>query len=105
MSLWFMIKSYTADISFWNDTLLFFWWQVFENEALDTFLPENLQLIFNIHVCCLSNPMSTEFIDRAKSFNLVQSMKEPTHCEGHIINLVFSSGFCLDDIDIVDILF
>lgn len=92
-----MIRSYTADISFWNDTSLFFWWQVFENEALDTSFPEeNLHLIFNIHVCCPSKPTSTKFTDQAESFNLVQPFKEPTHSKGHILDLVlFNSDLVL----------
>lgn len=56
---------------------------------------------FNNHICCPSNPMPHEFIDLAESFNLVQSVKEPTHSKGHILHLVVSYDFCPDNIDIV----
>ena len=45
---------------------------------------------FNIHVCCRSRPLVTDFLNLIESFNLVQCVKDPTHEKGHILDLVLS---------------
>ena len=47
---------------------------------------------FNIHVCCPSHPLVKDFITIMESFNLVQSVCQPTHNKGHILDLILSSG-------------
>ena len=47
---------------------------------------------FNVHVCCPSHAMASDFINLIDSFNLVQSIHEPTHIKGHTLDLVLSLG-------------
>ncbi|XP_067283633.1 uncharacterized protein [Pseudorasbora parva] len=57
---------------------------------------------FNIHVCCLSKPLSKEFLDIIDSFNLLQWSKHPTHIHGHILDLVLLYGLFITDICVVE---
>ncbi len=59
---------------------------------------------FNIHVCCQSNLLSKEFLNLIDSFSLVQWIKDSTHVQGHILDLVLSHGFAVSDIEISDFL-
>ena len=47
---------------------------------------------FNIHVCCESKPMAGDFASLLDSFSLRQSVTDPTHEKGHILDLVISFG-------------
>lgn len=55
---------------------------------------------FNIHVCCENRPLVKDFMNVIDSFNLMQSVQEPTHEKGHILDLVLSYGL---DIQITEI--
>ena len=58
---------------------------------------------FNIHVCCPSaSSFISDFITLFNSFNLTQSVKQPSHDKGHTLDLVLSHGFCLDDVFLAD---
>lgn len=46
-------------------------------------------------------PPSSEFLDFVESFNLQQSVKNPTHWKGHILDLLLSSGFW--NVELVDV--
>lgn len=59
---------------------------------------------FNIHVCCQSIPLSKEFLNLIDSFSLVQWIKDSTHVQGHILDLVLSHGFAISDMEISDFL-
>lgn len=45
---------------------------------------------FNIHVCCESRPLVTDFLNLIDLFKLVQCVKDPTHEKGYILDLVLS---------------
>ena len=66
------------------------------SELLSLFTPkfDNILVLgdFNIHVCCPSQAMAAEFMDTLESLNLRQAIEEPTHCRGHILDLVIHSG-------------
>lgn len=65
---------------------------------------EQLVLIlsdFNIHVCALHTPPSSDFLDFVESFNLQQSVKNPTQWKGHMLDLLLSSG--LWNVELVDV--
>ncbi|XP_048113404.1 uncharacterized protein LOC125303610 [Alosa alosa] len=47
---------------------------------------------FNIHVCCPSKPMVSDFIQLIDSFGFVQHVTGPTHRLGHTLDLVLTSG-------------
>ena len=55
---------------------------------------------FNIHVCCESRPLASDFLNLIASFNLIQSVTGPTHEKGHTLDLVLSCGLslCVDEI-------
>jgi len=43
---------------------------------------------FNVHVCCETRPLVKDFFNLIDSLNLTQSISEPTHDKGHILDLV-----------------
>lgn len=47
---------------------------------------------FNIHVCCPSNHLASEFLCLLNSFDLSQSVHAPTHQFGHTLDLIISHG-------------
>ncbi len=55
---------------------------------------------FNIHVCCESGHLVNDVLNLIASFNLVQSVKGPTHEKGHTLDLVLSYGLsvCINEI-------
>ena len=55
---------------------------------------------FNIHFCCNAMPMVKDFLSDIESFNLVQSITDPTHRHGHTLDLVLSCGIPVDNIDV-----
>ncbi|XP_026176392.1 uncharacterized protein LOC113138288 [Mastacembelus armatus] len=57
---------------------------------------------FNIHVCCPDKPLVKDFLNIADSFNLVQSVIGPTHKQGHTLDLVFSFGLPVLNLEIGD---
>jgi len=57
---------------------------------------------FNIHVCCLENPLAKEFLSLIDSFDLVQFVNAPTHIQGHTLDLVLSHGLTVSDLVIED---
>lgn len=57
---------------------------------------------FNIHVCCPSKPMISQFLELVDSFNLTQSVTGPTHEHGHTLDLVLSLGFPLLNVELND---
>ncbi|KAK7916761.1 hypothetical protein WMY93_012522 [Mugilogobius chulae] len=58
---------------------------------------------FNIHVCCTTKEMTKEFLNVLDSFNLIQSVSEPTHEKGHTLDLVLSHGLDVSVKEICDI--
>jgi len=60
---------------------------------------------FNIHVCCLENPLAKEFLSLIDSFDLVQFVNTPTHIQGHTLDLVLSHGLTVSDLVIEDHVF
>lgn len=57
---------------------------------------------FNIHVCCPSKPLVNDFLLLTESLNLVQYVTDPTHNKGHTLDLVFSYGFSVFNLEILD---
>ncbi len=55
---------------------------------------------FNIHICC--KPLSKDFCNLMDSFSFSQWVQCPTHIHGHILDLVFSHGFSITDMEIGD---
>ena len=58
---------------------------------------------FNIHVCCPTNTLATDFLHLIDSFILVQSMTCPTHVKNNTLDLVLSFGLSLSDCVLHDI--
>ncbi len=54
----------------------------------------------NIHVCCSYSSFISELIKLLDSFNLTLYVKQPTHDKGHMLDLVLSYGFCVEDVEI-----
>ena len=78
--------------------------QEFSDFLSDIILKHDRVLIvgdFNIHVCCPTSSLASEFINLLQSFNLTQSVKQPSHVKGHTLDLVLSHGFSVDDVNIV----
>lgn len=58
---------------------------------------------FNIHVCCPSmSGFTADFINLFESFNLVQSVNNPTHNKGHTLDLVLSFGVSPNNMELLD---
>lgn len=58
---------------------------------------------FNIHVCCpSSSTFTSDFIKLLDSNNMIQYVKQPSHDNGHTLDLVTSHGFCVDDVSSLD---
>lgn len=55
---------------------------------------------FNIHVCCTSLTLSREFLNLIESFDLVQWVSDPTHQQGHTLDLILTHGLHVSDITI-----
>lgn len=57
------------------------------SEFLNSLVPVDDKLLivgdFNIHVCCPSHSLVSEFLQIIDSFNLVLSKSNPTHEKGH----------------------
>ncbi len=77
------------------------------SELLTVVMPRYDRLLilgdFNIHVCCPTNSLATDFLHLIDSFNLVQSVTFPTHVKKHILVLVLSSGLSLSNLASYDI--
>ena len=65
-------------------------------------LSDNLLILgdFDIHVCCPTKPMVSEFLSLLDSFNLSQAVSGPTHYKGHTLDLVLFSGFHISNMNI-----
>ncbi len=50
---------------------------------------------FNIHVCCPSKPLASEFVQMIDSFNFTQFVSGSTHRAGHTLDLALSLGLSL----------
>ena len=59
----------------------------------------------NIHVCCPENSLVRDFLNIIDSFNLVQSVLEPTHERGHTLDLVLSYGLPVLNLEVCDAFF
>ncbi len=57
---------------------------------------------FNIHVCCPNKPMVSEFLQLVYSFNFMQFISNPTHEQGHILDLVLSLGLPICNVDVLN---
>ena len=57
---------------------------------------------FNLHVCCPSSNLVTDFITLYESFNLIQHITGPTHIKGHTLDLILTHGISLNDIEDID---
>lgn len=55
---------------------------------------------FNIHVCCPSDPLATDFKRLLASFDLTQSVDGPTHNAGHTLDLIISHGLSISLVEI-----
>uniref|UniRef100_A0A3B3DJ46 Reverse transcriptase domain-containing protein n=1 Tax=Oryzias melastigma TaxID=30732 RepID=A0A3B3DJ46_ORYME len=60
---------------------------------------------FNIHVCCPDKALVKDFLSIMDSFNLVQWVSGPTHEHGHTLDLVFTHGLSILNLDICDSVF
>lgn len=58
---------------------------------------------FNVHVCCASDHLASEFLNIIDSFNLVQWVKEPTHNRGHMLDLILSFGLSITDTEVIEL--
>lgn len=54
---------------------------------------------FNIHVCCPSKPMVSDFLHLIDSFGLAQHVTDSTHRLGHTLDLVLTSGFPVSNVN------
>jgi len=54
----------------------------------------------NMHVCCPSQSLVSDFMDTLEFFNLIQ---EPTHSKGHTLDLVIHLGLSPDNLKLKDI--
>lgn len=50
---------------------------------------------FNVHVCCPSDQLATDFKRLLETFNLIQSVDKPTHHRGHTLDLIISFGLSI----------
>ncbi len=57
---------------------------------------------FNIHVCCPNKPMVSEFLQLVDSFNFMQFISNPTHEQGHTLDLVLSLGLPICNVDVLN---
>ncbi len=57
---------------------------------------------FNIHVCCPDKPLVKDFLSLIDSFNLVQWVSGPTHEHGHTLDVVYSQGLSVFNLEICD---
>ena len=58
---------------------------------------------FNFHICCPSTSViASDFITLYESFNLVQSITGATHSRGHTLDLVLSTGICINNIELYE---
>ncbi len=60
---------------------------------------------FNIHVCCPSKPLSSEFLQLIESFNFTQFVSGSTHRAGHTLDLVLSLGLSVTNVVVNDACF
>ncbi len=57
---------------------------------------------FNVHVCCPSKQLSTEFLNIIDSFNLLQWVSRPTHLLGHTLDLILTFGLSITDVEVIE---
>ncbi len=57
---------------------------------------------FNVHVCCPSKQLSTEFLNTIDSFNLLQWVSRPTHLLGHTLDLILTFGLSITDVEVIE---
>lgn len=50
---------------------------------------------FNVHVCCPSDQLATDFQTLLTTFNLIQSVDKPTYHLGHTLDLIISFGLSI----------
>lgn len=55
---------------------------------------------FNIHVCCPSDALPWDFLNLIDSFNLTQSVMEPTHIHVHTLDLILTSAIPVPSVQI-----
>ncbi len=60
---------------------------------------------FNIHVCCPSKPLASEFLQLIESFNFTQFVSGSTHRAGHTLDLVLSLGLSVTNVVVNDACF
>lgn len=56
----------------------------------------------NVHVCCPSNSLSSDFIHLTESFDFIQFVTGATHRLGHTLDLVLSLGLALSTVELLD---
>ena len=59
---------------------------------------------FNFHVDDSTSKVATDFLNITESFNFVQHVSGPTHIAGHTLDLVFSYGLIIDNVQQEDFL-
>ncbi len=70
------------------------------NEFLSVTVPtcDNFLILgdFNIHVCCPSKPLASEFLQLIDSFNFTQFVSGSTHRAGCCVltNVLFDNALC-----------
>ncbi len=52
---------------------------------------------FNVHVCCLTNPLAKDFISLIDYFGFQQMVTGPTHTHGHTLDLVLSLSLVVSE--------
>ncbi len=55
---------------------------------------------FNIHICCPNKMLPRDFCNLMDSLNFIQWVQGPTHTHGHTLDMVFTYGFSILDIQI-----
>ncbi len=77
------------------------------SELLSSIVVSYDQLIiagdFNFHIDDISNRSSKAFLNVTESYNLVQHVKDPTHNQGHTLDLVFTLGLTVNNLSIMDL--
>lgn len=60
---------------------------------------------FNVHVCCPFKSMTREFLELIEAFHLTQHVSGPTQVHGHILDLLLSYSFPVDNVVVADAVF
>uniref|UniRef100_A0A3Q2P679 Reverse transcriptase domain-containing protein n=1 Tax=Fundulus heteroclitus TaxID=8078 RepID=A0A3Q2P679_FUNHE len=58
---------------------------------------------FNFHVDNPEDRSAKELCDTLRNFNLTQNVKQPTHKQGHILDLIITKGLNISQVNVTDV--